>query len=247
MAAPCHTPGATLLDNIYYYNIIAPIGLTSISKRIFKTPHLEREEIKEFTNNTPGVYLWYCKETNKGYVGSGINLYKRLSRYYQSTYLNQKLIKDLPIARAFKKHSMVNFNLVILDFTDKDNLHISEQRFIDELKPEYNILKKAGVRLKKVVKPLISDQQKEKLARKRGITHHSYGKARSEKDLILMRDNHPKTKKVYQYLADGTFVAKYNSLREMTKLTGVTRNYVVKCIQENKLAHNTWKFYYEPL
>lgn len=62
-----------------------------------------------------------------------------------------------------------------------------------------------------------------------------------------MRDNHPKTKIVYQYLADGTFVAKYNSLRGMAKITGITRDYVVKCIKENRLVHNNWRFTYEPL
>ena len=37
-----------------------------------------------------------------------------------------------------------------------------------------------------------------------------------------MRDNHPKTKKLYQYLPDRvTLVAEYNSIREMQRKTGI--------------------------
>jgi len=48
----------------------------------------------------------------------------------------------------------------------------------------------------------MSDEQKLILSKKKGIEHHGYGIKRTEKELILMRDNHPKTKIVYQYLAD---------------------------------------------
>lgn len=47
--------------------------------------------------------------TNKYYVGSGIDLYKRLSRYYQTGYLEYKTQKNLLISRALKKHKMENF------------------------------------------------------------------------------------------------------------------------------------------
>jgi hypothetical protein len=65
----------------------------------------ERSQIKQVTINRPGVYLWYSKISGLGgsaaaplteparkargqgryYVGSSINLYKRLSRYFQSS------------------------------------------------------------------------------------------------------------------------------------------------------------------
>lgn len=84
-------------------------------------------------------------------------------RYFQQTYLNQKLITHLPIARALKKYSMSNFALVILDFPTKENLHISEQRFLDLLTPEYNVLSTAGLRTgKKIKRNSMSEEQKEK-------------------------------------------------------------------------------------
>jgi hypothetical protein len=58
-----------------------------------------------------------------------------------------------------------------------------------------------------------------------------------------MRDNHPKTKKLYQYLENRvTLVAKYNSIREMQKETGFTKEYVSRCIQSNQLVHNKYYF-----
>jgi hypothetical protein len=59
----------------------------------------------------------------------------------------------------------------------------------------------------------------------------------------LIRKNHPKTKKLYQYLEDKvTLVAQYNSIREMQKKTGMTKEYVSRCIKANQLVHNKYFF-----
>lgn len=58
-----------------------------------------------------------------------------------------------------------------------------------------------------------------------------------------MRDNHPKTKKLYQYLSDKvTLVAEYNSIREMQKKTGITKEYVSRCIKLDQLVHGKYYF-----
>jgi len=189
--------------------------------------------------------LWHNKISNKDYVGSSLNLYKRISRYFQPGYLNYITQKDLPIIRALKKYGVENFVLVILDYTEKLTLHKSEQFFIDLLQPTYNVMLIAGFRsgVKRKSRPM-SEEQKLQLSKKKGKDHHSYGIKRTEKELIQMRDNHPKTKIVYQYLADKTtLVAKYNSLREMAKQTGITRDYVVRSIKKNELVHNKWFFF----
>jgi len=215
-------------------------------KEIFLNPIKERDLIKSKTLNKSGVYLWHNKISNKDYVGSSLNLYKRISRYFQPGYLNYITQKDLPIIRALKKYGVENFVLVILDYTEKLTLHKSEQFFIDLLQPTYNVMLIAGFRsgVKRKSRPM-SEEQKLQLSKKKGKDHHSYGIKRTEKELIQMRDNHPKTKIVYQYLADKTtLVAKYNSLREMAKQTGITRDYVVRSIKKNELVHNKWFFSY---
>jgi group I intron endonuclease len=90
--------------------------------------------LKEKTNKA-GVYLWYNVSTNKYYIGSEIDVYTRLSRYYQKSYLVNH--KDLPIIRGLIKHTMENFILIILEFTDKETLHPSEQLYIDLFQPTY--------------------------------------------------------------------------------------------------------------
>jgi group I intron endonuclease len=140
-------------------------------KDIFYNLDKERDLIKNKTLNKSGVYLWHNKVTDNYYVGSSINLYRRISRYFKSSYLNyvnhknfsptvQSTVGHPPIIRALQKYKMNNFILVILEYTPT-NLHESEQYFIDLLRPAYNIMKVAGFRSgKKVKKEPISNEQK---------------------------------------------------------------------------------------
>jgi len=57
-------------------------------KDIFYNLNKERDLIKNKTLNKSGVYLWHNKITDKYYIGSSINLYKRISRYFQPGYFN---------------------------------------------------------------------------------------------------------------------------------------------------------------
>lgn len=214
------------------------------SKTLFVHPIAERSDVKLVTLNQPGVYLWYNKITGNYYVGSSKNLYKRLSRYYQKGYLIYPTNVDLPISRAILKYGLDNFILVILDYTDESNIHVSEQYFIDTLTPIYNIRQVAGFRSgKPIVKTGLSEEHKLKLSLKRGIDHHNYGIKRPPEVIKLMRDNHPKTKKLYQYLEDKvTLVAEYDSMREMQRKTGITKEYVSRCIKLDKLVHGKYYF-----
>lgn len=79
-------------------NVIMDLFLNS--KDLFVNPIVERADIKLATTNRSGVYLWYSKLSGKYYVGSSVDLYKRLSRYYQPRYLAYPNHADLPIVRA---------------------------------------------------------------------------------------------------------------------------------------------------
>nr|YP_009577876.1 GIY-YIG endonuclease [Cordyceps cicadae]QBG64865.1 GIY-YIG endonuclease [Cordyceps cicadae] len=69
-------------------------------------------------------------------------MYLRLSDYYQNWYLKNK--NNLSITRALNKYSMLNFNLHILEYSNSDDVILCEQKWIDLLKPEYNINPIAG-------------------------------------------------------------------------------------------------------
>jgi len=77
-------------------------------KDIFYNLNKERDLIKNKTLNKSGVYLWHNKITDKYYIGSSINLYKRISRYFQPGYFNYVTHKILPIIRALHKYKMEN-------------------------------------------------------------------------------------------------------------------------------------------
>ncbi len=87
------------------------------------------------------VYCWVNNVNNKRYVGSTTNLTARLYKYYSINHLfkNRNVINN-----ALSKHGYSKFSFHILDVCDIDKCIIREQHYMDLLKPEYNILKKAG-------------------------------------------------------------------------------------------------------
>ena len=148
-----------------------------------------------------GVYLWQNNLNGHCYVGSANNLWDRLRKYYYEQHLNLPRHKNLPILSALKKHGHDNFNLYIVEYVEsnnKDKLLSREQYYLDELKPYYNILDKAGSSLgythTEEVKQLISDFKKDLYI---GENNPFYGKAHTEetKELISAfqssRENHP--------------------------------------------------------
>lgn len=74
------------------------------------------------------------------YVGSAINLQKRLRSYYNMKELTRN---SRPIKDALLKYTHKNFTLDILEYCDKADLLKREQFYLDLLIPEYNILKHA--------------------------------------------------------------------------------------------------------
>lgn len=88
----------------------------------------------------PGIYRWINKLNGNSYVGSGINLSKRISDYYKESELKRN---PRPIHAALLKHGYPNFTLEVLEYCKLDELIKREQYYLDLLNPEYNILKHA--------------------------------------------------------------------------------------------------------
>ena len=78
----------------------------------------------------------------KKYVGSSVNLRRRLLEYYKvNRLLNEK---SMPINVALLKYGYLNFRLTILEICDIDSLMSREKHFFEVYSPEYNILKTPG-------------------------------------------------------------------------------------------------------
>ena len=91
--------------------------------------------------------MWGLRWTNKlnanTYVGSSTNLSKRFINYYNYNYISDPK-RNMSIHKAILKHGYSNFSLEILVYCKPEDVIKVEQEYIDDLKPEYNILKVAG-------------------------------------------------------------------------------------------------------
>lgn len=119
--------------------------LPSISKlgvKTYENPGESRDLIRKDNSGKIGVYCWFNNVNGKYYIGSGDPLYLRLSDYYQDWYYLARA--STLIVRALLKYGITNFSLVILEYTYSDGLIECEQKWIDSLKPVYNLNPQAG-------------------------------------------------------------------------------------------------------
>lgn len=86
--------------------------------------------------------MWINKLNGKKYVGSSVNLRRRLLVYYNTNRLLNET--SMPIYNALLKYGYTNFSLTILEFCDIDNLMPREKFFFEVYSPEYNILDTPG-------------------------------------------------------------------------------------------------------
>nr|ATX62009.1 hypothetical protein [Tremella fuciformis] len=107
----------------------------------FKDPQ-DLNSIKAVCKGRSGVYRFINNLNGNTYVGSAIDLYNRLLDYQQQAYLRDK--QNLVIVRALNKYGINNFTIVILEFTNYEDVRTAEQYWIDTYKPVYNILAVAG-------------------------------------------------------------------------------------------------------
>lgn len=111
--------------------------------KVYETPITCWQNIKKDFKDKSGIYCWINKTNNKIYIGSASLLPKRLSYYFQPAYINRI---DMVITKSLLKYGLINFALAILEETSKDKKEILEREdyYLNNFKPEYNILSKAG-------------------------------------------------------------------------------------------------------
>ncbi len=105
----------------------------------------DKDSIINDYNNQSGIYLIHKIVNGKQYVGSAINLKRRLYSYYSPS----KLIDNRHISNSIIKYGHNSFTIEILELVEKyDNIKVDllnkEQYYIDLLKPVLNINPRAG-------------------------------------------------------------------------------------------------------
>ena len=109
----------------------------------------EKRDIYRELSQKSGIYMLINYINKEIYIGSSLNLTRRMANYYY--YTNSDKSSKLVIIRAMKKYGLDNFSLGILEFCKQDSkvcLNL-EQKWLDYYKPNYNVL---NVAVKKKIK-----------------------------------------------------------------------------------------------
>ena len=83
------------------------------------------------------------KENGKIYIGSSVDLGRRLTEYFSLAYI-QRYGKSSIICKAIKNHGHNKFKLEILELCKPEECVAREQHYLDTQPHEYNILPVAG-------------------------------------------------------------------------------------------------------
>ena len=111
-------------------------------KVLYINAKIEKNRMMKENVSQRVVYRWVNNINGKTYIGSSVNLAVRLYKYYSLKHLSKH---KTPIHNALLKYGFENFTFEILEYIEKEtNPVLREQYYLELLKPEYNILKKAG-------------------------------------------------------------------------------------------------------
>jgi group I intron endonuclease len=108
---------------------------------VYDNADIKKELILKDNQRKAEVYRRVNKANGKTYVGSAVNLSRRLGEYFN---FNQISKGNMSINKALLKYGYSGFKLEILEYCEPSNCIDREQYYLDLLKPEYNILKTAG-------------------------------------------------------------------------------------------------------
>lgn len=89
-----------------------------------------------------GIYLWTNLINGKQYIGSAVDLRKRMFQYYSLKSLRR--FSSMAINRALLKYGHSNFSLEIQEYCKMGDLLERENSYFKLFLPEYNISQEPG-------------------------------------------------------------------------------------------------------
>ena len=189
----------------------------------------EKVQILADNRKKVGVYIWVNNVNGNKYVGSSVSLSVRMYTYYSLRSLAKS---NRPIDRALLKYGFSKFSLYILEYCTSENVIEREQYYLDLIKPEYNIVEKAGSTigykhtedsLAKMRNFVLSDE-----VRKRKASSTANASAANRVPILV---ENIKTNEVSEYI----------SMTEASKVLGVHKNAVGQAISNNRLIKKTYR------
>jgi group I intron endonuclease len=206
-----------------------------------------------------GIYKIVNKVTNESYVGSSINLKKRKSDHFY--LLKRGNHGNTHLQNSYKKYGHENFDFFIIEICETYECLDIEQKYINQMKPEFNINPTAGnslgVKHKKETIEKIRNSQKGKIKSeetKRKISEKNKGIYRRKK-MSELSDDEIKTyrnkegfvkkrKIVLQFSLDNELIKEWESLQEIKRNLNFHPSHISKCCnKKRKTAYGyEWRF-----
>jgi group I intron endonuclease len=173
--------------------------------------------------NVSGIYMIQNINSKKVYIGSALNIYKRIfgaSSISHLKALSTNTHSNNHLQNTYNKHGMDSFRFEILEICEKSILLEREQYYFDTLlnaknlknfkKKAYNICPTAGSPLGRTM----SNAFKKKCSvLKLGTKNPMFGR----KGI-----NNPRSLSILQYNKDGNFIKMYNTIIEAVNETKVS-------------------------
>jgi len=132
------------IEDTIKYNNIYLIAVTPIIS--YYNADQDKLDILQDNKFKSGVYRWIHNDSGRSYVGSSVSLTNRFYWYYNLKVILKNSSVSI-IARALLKYGYSGFSLKILEYCDPDKCTEREQYYLDQIQPEFNILKSANSRL----------------------------------------------------------------------------------------------------
>lgn len=194
-----------------------------------------------------GVYLISNNVNGKCYVGSSIHLTQRRKEHFSKLMHNKH--GNAHLQNAYNKYGREAFEFEILetlsiDDNIKENLLKREQFWIDNLKPEYNILLVAGSSLgyhhsdgtkQKISKSTTGVKKSEEHAKH--IREGQKGRVFTEDHKKKLSEAAKRRKRQSNHAIISIDGIIYNSLKEASEITGVKYNTIQKRLKNPKFPN----------
>ena len=141
-------PSSRLSQLLLKHNLKNPVYVLEYCENIVTNRRPEAQSVKKTLNSVSGVYLCINLVNGNMYVGSAYlnNMFRRFRGHLYLAAGGSKIVNN-----SVLKYGLINFAFIVIETIpilnttqDKKALLLLEQKYLDLLKPAYNILKKAG-------------------------------------------------------------------------------------------------------
>lgn len=178
---------------------------------------------------TSGIYKISNKVNNACYIGSAVNIQRRF--YEHKTNLRTGKHKNQILQRVYDKYGEQNLNFSVIEYVgDKENLIKIEQKYIDNLKPKYNICKIASSQLglKR------SNNTKSKISKALQGNHNNYGSKRTE-------ESNNKISKYFKVISPNGEIYEGINLSKFCKIHNLHQSNMCQVLKGNLKQYKGWK------